>query len=163
MDGPVLDIVGVDNGIRDVHEMHEGLELKLEELDERVEVVEDDFLNGAPLGLQCDAVWTSCSWPYSANHHHPLGEFVDRMQRLVRPGGVFGAEFMMPVERRHHMIEHYTSPERLHPHFIGDWEVLLTLRTTEFTERPHVGQLHDHTHRMGLLLAARTSTLTDHF
>ncbi|WP_327331774.1 hypothetical protein [Streptomyces anulatus] len=48
------------------------------------------------------------------------------------------------------------------PLFIGDWEVLLTLRTTEFTERPHVGQLHDHTHRMGLLLAARTSTLTDH-
>ncbi|MGW4630880.1 hypothetical protein [Streptomyces rubiginosohelvolus] len=40
---------------------------------------------------------------------------------------------------------------------------LLTLRTTEFTERPHVGQQHDHTHRMGLLLAARTSTLTDHF
>ncbi|MEU8565718.1 hypothetical protein AB0C45_30070 [Streptomyces cyaneofuscatus] len=36
-------------------------------------------------------------------------------------------------------------------------------RTTEFTERPHVGQLHDHTHRMGLLLAARTSTPTDHF
>lgn len=137
--------------------------LKLEELHERVEVVEDDFLDGEPLGLQCDAVWTSCSWHYSANHHRPLGEFVDRMQRLVRPGGVFGAEFMMPVERRHHMIEHYTSPERLHPHFIGDWEVLLTLRTTEFTERPHVGQLHDHTHRMGLLLAARTSTLTDHF
>ncbi|MFI7324200.1 class I SAM-dependent methyltransferase [Streptomyces rubiginosohelvolus] len=137
--------------------------LKLEELHERVEVVEDDFLNGEPLGLQCDAVWTSCSWHYSANHHRPLGEFVDRMQRLVRPGGIFGAEFVMPVERRHHMIEHYTPPERLHPHFIGDWEVLLPLRTTEFTERAHVGQLHDHTHRMGLLLAARTSTLTDHF
>ncbi|MGW1235769.1 class I SAM-dependent methyltransferase [Streptomyces californicus] len=137
--------------------------LKLEELHERVEVVEDDFLDGEPLGLQCDAVWTSCSWHYSANHHRPLGEFVDRMQRLVRPGGMVGAEFMMPVERRHHMIEHYTSPERLHPHFSGDWEVLLTLRTTEFTERAHVSQLHDHTHRMGLLLAARTSTLTDHF
>ncbi|MEU3070006.1 class I SAM-dependent methyltransferase [Streptomyces sp. NPDC006906] len=137
--------------------------LKLEEPNERVEVVEDDFLDGEPLALQCDAVWTSCSWHYSANHHRPLGEFVDRMQRLVRPGGKFGAKFMMPVERRHHMIEHYTSPERLHPHFIGDWEVLLTLRTTEFTERPHVGQLHDHTHRMGLLHAARTSTLTDHF
>ncbi|MEU3977193.1 hypothetical protein [Streptomyces bacillaris] len=36
-------------------------------------------------------------------------------------------------------------------------------RTTEFTEWAHVGWLHDHTHRMGLLLAARTSTLTDHF
>ncbi|WP_432065541.1 SAM-dependent methyltransferase [Streptomyces sp. C10-9-1] len=136
--------------------------LKLEELHDRVQVVEDDFLYGEPLGLQCEAVWTSCSWHYSANHHRPLAEFVDRMQRLVRPGGVFGAEFMMPVERRHHMIEHYTSPERLRHHFPDDWEVLLTLCTTEFTERPHVGQLHDHTHRMGLLVAARKS-LTDHF
>ncbi|MGW1363314.1 class I SAM-dependent methyltransferase [Streptomyces chartreusis] len=137
--------------------------LKLEELHARVQVVEDDFLDGKPLGLQCDAVWTSCSWHYSANHHRPLAEFVDRMQHLVRPGGVFGAEFMMPVERRHHMIEHYTSPEHLRQHFLDDWEVMLTLRTNEFTERPHVGQLHDHTHRMGLLIAARTSTLTDHF
>ncbi|WP_257136476.1 hypothetical protein [Streptomyces sp. f150] len=61
------------------------------------------------------------------------------------------------------MIECHTSPERLHPRFIGDWEVLLTLRTTEFTELGHVGRLHDHTHRMGLRPAARTSTLTDHF
>ncbi|MFD5385275.1 class I SAM-dependent methyltransferase [Streptomyces sp. NPDC127074] len=137
--------------------------LKLEELQDRVQVVEDDFLDGEPLSLHCEAVWTSCSWHYSANHHRPLAEFVDRMQRLVRPGGVFGAEFMMPVERRHHMIEHYTSPERLRHQFIGDWEVLLTLRTSEFTERPHVGQLRDHTHRMGLLMAARKSTLTDHF
>lgn len=132
--------------------------LKLEELYDRVQVVEGDFLQVEPLGRPCDAVWTSCSWHYSANHHRPLAEFVDRMQRLVRPGGVFGAEFMMPVEQRHHMIEHYTSPEKLRRHFIGDWDVLLTLRTNEFTERAHVGQLQDHTHRMGLLLAARTST-----
>ncbi|MFF8553966.1 hypothetical protein ACF058_14140 [Streptomyces sp. NPDC015501] len=85
------------------------------------------------------------------------------MQCLVRPDGVFGAEFMMPVKRRHHMTEYYTSPKRLRPHFIGDRQVLLALHTTEFTERPHVGQLHDHTHRMGLLLAARTSTPTDPF
>ncbi|ANP55318.1 SAM-dependent methyltransferase [Streptomyces griseochromogenes] len=137
--------------------------LKQEELDARVQVVEEDFLAGDPLDMQCEAVWTSCSWHYSANHHRPLAEFVDRMQRLVHPGGVFGAEFMMPVETRHHLVEHYTSPERLHRHFLSDWDVLLTLRTDEFTERPHVDQLHDHTHRMGLLLAARTSTLTDRF
>lgn len=83
------------------------------------------------------------------------------MQRLVRPGGVFGAEFMMPVEKLHHLVEHYTSSERLHHHFLGDWDVLLTLRTNEFTERPHIGQSHDHIHRMSLLLAARSSTLTD--
>ncbi|WP_406425712.1 class I SAM-dependent methyltransferase [Streptomyces sp. NBC_01589] len=132
--------------------------LELEGLNDRVQVVEEDFLASDPLLTPCDAVWTSCSWHYSANHHRPLGEFVNHMQRLVRPGGLFGAEFMMPIEQRHHMLEHYTSPERLRRYFIGDWDVLLTLRTNEFTERAHVGQLQDHTHRMGLLLAACAST-----
>ncbi|WP_405998511.1 class I SAM-dependent methyltransferase [Streptomyces sp. NBC_00829] len=133
--------------------------LKLEELHDRVRVVEEDFLQGEPLKVPCDAVWTSCSWHYSANHHRPLAEFVDRMQRLVGPGGLFGAEFMIPVDKRHHLVEHYTSPERLRHHFIGNWDVLLTLRTNEFTERAHIGQLKDHTHRMGLFLATRTSML----
>ncbi|MFG2629700.1 class I SAM-dependent methyltransferase [Streptomyces sp. NPDC048473] len=131
--------------------------LKHEGLYDRVQVVEDDFLAAEPVATCCDAVWTSCSWHYSANHHRPLGEFVNRMQRTVRPGGLFGAEFMMPIEQRHHMLEHYTSPERLRRYFIGDWDVLLTLRTNEFSEQAHVGQLQDHTHRMGLLLAARAS------
>lgn len=132
--------------------------LKLEGLNDQVQVVEEDFLASERPGAPSDAVWTSCSWHYSANHQRPLGEFVNRMQRLVRPGGLFGAEFMMPIEQRHHALEHYTSPERLRRYFIGDWDVLLTLRTNEFTERAHVGQLRDHTHRMGLLLAARAST-----
>ncbi|MFS4095890.1 SAM-dependent methyltransferase [Streptomyces sp. AF1A] len=148
-------------GDSQVHAMGLIDRLKLEELQARVQVIEGNFLAGKPLDVPCEAVWTSCSWHYSANHHRPLAEFVDRMQRLVRPGGVFGAEFMMPVEKRHHLVEHYTSPERLHRHFLGDWDVLLTLRTNEFTERPHIGQPHDHIHRMGLLLAARSSTLTD--
>ena len=130
--------------------------LKLEELYDRVQVVEEDFLSAEPLGTLCDAVWTSCSWHYSANHHRPLADFVARMQLLVRANGLFGAEFMMPVEPRHHVIEHYTSPEKLSRHFTNAWSVLLTLRTGEFTERAHLGQLQDHTHRMGLLLAART-------
>ncbi|MEU9533087.1 class I SAM-dependent methyltransferase [Streptomyces sp. NPDC048213] len=132
--------------------------LKQEGLHDRVRVVEEDFLAAEPDAALCDAVWTSCSWHYSANHHRPLGEFVDRMQRLVRPGGLFGAEFMMPLTQRHHVLEHYTSPEKLRRYFIGDWNVLLTLRTDEFTEQAHVGQLQDHKHRMGLLLAARASS-----
>jgi hypothetical protein len=78
------------------------------------------------------------------------------MQALVAPGGLFGAEFMMPVEPRHDAVEHYTSPERLERHFSDSWRIGVTLRTNEFTERAHVGQPHDHTHRMGLLLATRT-------
>ncbi|MFE4869527.1 class I SAM-dependent methyltransferase [Streptomyces sp. NPDC056682] len=131
--------------------------LKVEQLDDRVQVVEEDFLQTDSHEAGCDAVWTSCSWHYSANHTHPLADFVTRMQRLIRPGGLFGAEFMMPVEERHHLIEHYTSPENLSRHFAHNWNIQLTLRTSEFAERAHVGQLHDHQHRMGLLLAARTS------
>ncbi|MET9398509.1 SAM-dependent methyltransferase [Kitasatospora sp. NPDC002965] len=131
--------------------------LRLEDLYDRVQVVEQDFLGSEPLDRLCDAVWTSCSWHYSVNHRRPLAEFVARMQFLVRADGLFGAEFMMPVEARHHLVDHYTSPEKLSRHFTGAWNVLLTLRTAEFTERAHLGRLQDHTHRMGLLLAARTS------
>lgn len=145
-------------GDRTGHSMGLIERLKLEGLNDRVQVIEEDFLTSERLGSRNDAVWTSCSWHYSANHQLPLGQFVNRMQRLVRPGGLFGAEFMMPVEQRHHMLEHYTSPERLRRYFIGDWDVLLTLRTNEFTERAHVGQLQEHNHRMGFLLAARAST-----
>lgn len=132
--------------------------LKLEALYDRVQVVEEDFLETGFRDAACDAIWTSCSWHYSANHHRPLADFVARMQSLVRPGGLFGAEFMMPVEPHHRRVEHYTSPGRLSRHFADDWTVLLTLRTNEFTERAHVGQLQDHTHRMGLLLATRNLT-----
>ena len=62
---------------------------------------------------------------------------------------------MMPVEPHHVLTEHYTSAERLSHHFATGWTVLLKLRTSEFTERAHVGQLHDHSHRMGLLMALR--------
>ncbi len=130
--------------------------LKQEGLDDRVQIVEGDFLDTAlDLDGHCDAVWTSCSWHYSANHHRPLADFVTRMQALVRVDGLFGAEFMMPVTARHHLIEHYTSPERLSAHFSTDWDIQLTLRTGQFTELPHIGQPHAHTHRMGLLLATR--------
>ena len=129
--------------------------LKREDLQDRVQVMERDFLGPELLDAQCDAVWTSCSWHYSVNHRRPLAEFVARMQLLVRATGPFGAEFMMPVEQDQHLIEHYTSPERLSRHFASEWTIMLTLRTGEFTERAHVGQLRDHTHRMGLLLASR--------
>ncbi|MFG3384549.1 class I SAM-dependent methyltransferase [Streptomyces sp. NPDC047999] len=131
--------------------------LKAEELHDRVQAIGEDFLTAELPEGHCDAVWTSCSWHYSANHHSPLGDFVRRMQALVREGGLFGAEFMMPVEERHQFIEHYTSPEKLARHFTPGWDVMLTVRTNQFIERPHLGQPHDHTHRMGLLIAAHTA------
>ncbi|MEU7013281.1 SAM-dependent methyltransferase [Streptomyces sp. NPDC046385] len=131
--------------------------LKADGLHGRVQVMGEDFLTADLPKGGCVAVWTSCSWHYSANFRSPLAEFVGRMQSLVREGGLFGAEFMMPVERRHTSVEHYTSPERLTHHFGDEWDIRLTLRTNRFTERPHLGQHHDHTHRMGLLIAVRTA------
>jgi SAM-dependent methyltransferase len=131
--------------------------LEREGLQDWVRVVEGDFLATAPTLVPCDAIWTSCSWHYSVNHHRPLAEFVARMQNLVRPGGLFGAEFMMPIQEKHCVIEHYTSPERLSRHFAEGWTILLTVRTSEFSEPAHIGQLQDHAHRMGLLLALRDS------
>lgn len=134
--------------------------IKQEGLRERVQIVEGDLLDpDLPLDAQCDAIWTSCSWHYSANYPRPLADFVTRMQTLVRAGGPFGAEFMMPVTARHGLIEHYTSPEGLSPHFSDEWNVRLTLRTSQFIEQPHLGRPHPHTHQMGALLATRTSTV----
>ena len=133
--------------------------LQAEGLEERVQIVESDFLAPDLLKINCDAIWTSCSWHYSANHHRPLTQFLTRMQDIVQPGGLFGAEFMMPVEPRHEAIEHYTTPDQVARHFDSEWDILLTATTGAFTERPHVGQLHDHTHRMGLVFAARKTTL----
>jgi SAM-dependent methyltransferase len=129
--------------------------LKAEQIQDQVQVIEQDFLAAHPPCGPCDAIWTSCSWHYSLNHHRPLAAFVGRMQELVRPGGLFAAEFMLPTQPRHFVTEHYISPERLSRHFADGWTILLTLRTSEFTERAHVGQPHDHTHRMGVLLAQR--------
>ncbi|MEV8517438.1 hypothetical protein [Dactylosporangium sp. NPDC051484] len=129
--------------------------LKLEAFHDRVQIVDQDFLDAEPLGTICEAVWTSCSWHYSANHHRPLADFITRMQHLVLPNGLFGAEFMMPNEPSHHMIENYTTSEDLRRYFASFWNIMLTLQTDEFTERAHIGQPYDHTHRMGLILATR--------
>jgi len=133
--------------------------LEQERLDDRVRIIEGDFLALDSLAddAQCDAVWTSCSWHYSANRHRPLTDFVTRMQALVRAGGLFGAEFMMPVTVRHHRVEHYTTPEKLGSRFATGWEIRLTLQTGQFMEAPHLDHPEPHIHRMGLLLATRSS------
>lgn len=56
--------------------------------------------------------------------------------------------------------EHYTSPERLSPHFSDDWTIQLTLRTGQFTELPRIGRPRPHVPRMGALPATRTSSVT---
>jgi SAM-dependent methyltransferase len=134
-----------------------GLRKRLAEegLTDLVHVVQADLLSVAEWADPVDAVWTSCSWHYSLNHARPLADFITVMGDLCRPrGGLLGAEYMMPVEPRHFGIEHY-PPEghvrRFFPGWTIDWETY----TPPFIEAPHVEQLAEHVHRMGLIIATR--------
>jgi hypothetical protein len=64
---------------------------------------------------------------------------------------------MMPVTARHHLVEHYTTPEKLSPRFATGRDIRLTLQTDQFTQAPHLGHPQPHIHRMSLLLATRSS------
>jgi SAM-dependent methyltransferase len=133
-----------------------GLRRRLAEegLGELVEIVAADLLDIAPSLDPVDAVWTSCSWHYRANHRRPLVEFITAMARLCRQGGVLGAEYMLPVQPHHLGIEHYPEQGEVRRLFRGwtiDWETY----TPPFVEAPHVEQLSEHVHRMGLIIATR--------
>lgn len=138
-----------------VHGTMLGLHRRLagEGVADRVTVVEDDLLAAGGLPPH-DAVWTSCSWHYSINHTRPLGHFVDAMRALCAPGGLLGTEFMMPVQARHHDIEHYLEEGAIR-HYLRDWPLLWESYTPTFIEDPHVQQLRPHPHRMGFAVARR--------
>jgi SAM-dependent methyltransferase len=126
-----------------------------EGLTDLVEIIQADLLTVSEWMPPVDAVWTSCSWHYSLNHRRPLADFINVMRQLCRPGGgVFGAEYMMPVEPRHFAIEHYLSEGRIRA-FLPGWHTDWETYTPPFVEAPHVEQLAEHIHRMGLIIATR--------
>ncbi|WP_192909787.1 class I SAM-dependent methyltransferase [Gandjariella thermophila] len=99
-----------------------------------------------------DALWTSCSWHYSLNHDQPLSRFFDAMKRCVRPGGILGAEYFMPVAPKHVETEHYLEQGEVWRYLQGwrrNWEAY----TPVFVEAPHLGQPDVHVHRMGFFIA----------
>jgi hypothetical protein len=129
--------------------------LTAESLTDQVTIAEADILDLTESIENVDAVWTSCSWHYSINHRHPLADFIAAMQNLVHDDrGLFGAEYMMPVEPRHFDSEHYPDAGQLRRHLTG-WDILWEAYTPAFVEDPHVEQLQPHVHRMGLLIASR--------
>lgn len=133
-----------------------GLRERLAEegLTDRVTIVRVNVMDIAE-ELTADAVWTSCSWHYSINHGRPLAEFINAMSQLCRPnGGILGAEYMMPVEPRHFAIEHYPGEGQVRGYLSG-WQVDWETYTPAFVEAPHVEQLTEHVHRMGLIIATR--------
>lgn len=134
--------------------------LKAENLAHRVDIIDVDLLDLPSTVEPADAVWTSCSWHYSINHRRPLDDFLTAMKNLCRPGaGLFGAEYMMPVEPRHFAMRHYPEEGELRRYFTG-WDILWEVYTPQFAEAPHVEQLHEHIHRMGLLIARPHQTTT---
>jgi hypothetical protein len=61
---------------------------------------------------------------------------------------------MMPTEPRHFVIEHYL-PEGSVRAFLPGWHIDWEAYTSPFIEAPHVEQLAEHVHRMGLIIATR--------
>jgi SAM-dependent methyltransferase len=126
-----------------------------EGLTDLVNIIQADILSASEWIDPADAVWTSCSWHYSINHRRPLADFIAVMRQLCRPrGGVFGAEYMMPVNPRHFTNEHYPSEGRVRG-FLTGWPIDWETYTPPFLEAPHVEQLTEHVHRMGLIIATR--------
>lgn len=157
-----MDTVAIDGGLVEFPE--KGLmpiaglakRLELEGLQEGVEIIRDDFLT-CTLPPPCAAVFTSCSWHYSHNHMNPLAVFIKRMQAIVAQHGLFAAEYMMPCEDWHYGTEHYVQEAELRRYFEpGAWCVVDEFYTPPFPEGAHVGNLEEHTHRMGFLMARKT-------
>lgn len=128
--------------------------LRLEGLEQQVEIINDNFLT-CNLPNICSAIFTSCSWHYSRNHNSPVRKFIERMQALVARRGILCAEYMMPCEPHHENQEHYLKEGELRRYFTDNWEVLDEFYSVPFAEKAHVGNLADHIHRMGFLMARR--------
>lgn len=126
--------------------------LKSENLLDMVEILEYDLLKLATATIDVDAVWTSCSWHYSINHHMPVGTFISQMCGLLCPGGLFGAEYMMPVAPIHFNGGHYMQLGELATYFDRD-NIIWDLSTQPFIEDSHVDQPQKHIHQMGFLVA----------
>lgn len=143
--------------------------LKREELHDRVRIVEGDFLRITEVqDMISDAVWTSCSWHYSANHNRPLADFAERTKRLVRPGGLFRAEFMMPVEPHHRFAAQPTGDDASFPLASAEQMTGYPVRPGTF---PRAGADHDqrrgptisHQGRLAIAVTGTTETAFHRF
>jgi len=123
----------------------------------RVRIARMDFQHFfCPIGF--DIAFTSCSWHYSLNEAFGVKKFVSKMTSLVRPGGVFCAEYMMPAEPQHDGLERYLREGELRTLLSGEWSIDTELYTEPFQEGPHAGNPKWHAHRMGFLLARRSDS-----
>lgn len=129
--------------------------LREENLENSVRIIHGNF-SDCEMNEPHEAVFTSCSWHYSLNHNVPLKDYIQKMQAIVNCGGIFCAEYMMPCEEKHNKIEHYVREEQLKSYFDQRvWEIWENFYTDVFEEKAHVGNIINHKHRMGFLMAKK--------
>jgi hypothetical protein len=80
------------------------------------------------------------------------------MQRLVAPGGLFVAEYMMPIRPSDVAEERYLRAGELRRMFDEEWSVQEDWRTGPYDEGPHVDNPVRHRHEMGYFAALRTAS-----
>ncbi len=125
-------------------------------LSEQVAVRLVDFTDENVSISKHDAIFTSCSWHYSRNHHFPLERYVEKMQDALSAGGVFCSEYMMPVEVKHFRSNHYVKEGQLATLFPNkNWRLLEDFCTQPFVEDGHIGNSLPHVHQMGFLMAVK--------
>ena len=125
-----------------------------ENLEGLAEIHCTDFMKFETL-RKYDVIFTSCSWHYSFNHRISVSAFVEKMQALVKPNGIFAAEYMMPCGDEKSNHQHYLREGELNKMFCDGWEIVTEKYTEVFDERPHIGNLEQHKHRMGFLIAIK--------
>lgn len=154
---PILINGGVVTGPNDTEIMITGLRKRLdtEDVTAKVKIINNNFLE-INFPLLGDAIFTSSTWDCSINHSQPLRKYIEKMQKIVKIGGVFCAEYMMPCEPHHYTVEHFLEEKAINEYFNSEkWEIVEEFYTPIFKDKPHIGKITPHNHRMGYFMAIK--------
>lgn len=129
-----------------------------EGLEELVEIVHGDFMESAP-SRTFDAVFTSGALQYSNNMEHSLAEMVDAVGALVRPGGLFYLDYMLPYEEKYRGRPNCPEAPWWAEYFAQrpHWDLKYNRVMAPTLDRAHVEYPVDHYHQWGHALATRVT------
>lgn len=128
--------------------------IEIEQASSRVKIIESNFFD-VDLPFLVDAIFTSSTWDCSINRDRPLKEYINKMQTLVKPAGLFCAEYMMPCEEKQKDSEHFLDEGKINVFFNKNWRVIEEFYTPVFKDEPHIGKIVPHNHRMGFFMAKK--------
>jgi hypothetical protein len=124
-------------------------------LTNKVSIVEGDWQK-VLLPEKVDIIFSSCAWHYSKNTDWGVSGFIEKMKECVSEGGLFCSEYMMPSALIHEQNDLYLREGEINRYFPKEsWEILDSFYTDIFQESAHVGNLYDHQHKMGFILAKK--------